>query len=261
MDGRLTGERRRASRRTVVRVDTMVARATAAGVSRVALPAERAAEALDTLTDLVAAGGVLVLSGAGISTESGIPDYRGPSSTARRASPMTYQTFTGDPAARRRYWARSHLGWQLVGRAAPNRGHRAVAALQDAGLLSGVITQNVDGLHQAAGARDVTDLHGRLDRVRCLDCGRLSARDELHARLAAANASWHAIAARDQPGRRRRPAGQRPGRLPHGGLRRLRRRAQAGRGVLRRDRAAGPGRRAATTCWPSPAACSCWAPR
>jgi NAD-dependent SIR2 family protein deacetylase len=177
----------------------MVARATAAGVSRVASPAERAAEALGTLTDLVAEGGMLVLSGAGISTESGIPDYRGPSSTARRARPMTYQTFTTDPAARRRYWARSHLGWQLVGGATPNRGHHAVAALQGAGLLSGVITQNVDGLHQAAGARDVTDLHGRLDRVRCLDCGRLSAREELHARLAAANASWHAIAAGINP--------------------------------------------------------------
>jgi NAD-dependent SIR2 family protein deacetylase len=199
VDARLTGERRQASRRTVVRVDTMVARATAAGVSRVTLPAERAAEALDTLTDLVAEGGVLVLSGAGISTESGIPDYRGPSSTARRATPMTYQTFTTDPGARRRYWARSHLGWQLVGGARPNRGHRAVAALQDAGLLSGVVTQNVDGLHQAAGARDVTDLHGRLDRVRCLDCGRLSARDELHARLAAANSDWHAIAAGVNP--------------------------------------------------------------
>ena len=177
----------------------MVARATAVGESRVALPAERAAAALDTLTDLVAAGGVLVLTGAGISTESGIPDYRGPSSPARRASPMTFQTFSGDSAARRRYWARSHLGWQLVGRAAPNRGHRAVAALQDAGLLTGVVTQNVDGLHQAAGARDVTDLHGRLDRVRCLDCGRLSGRDELHARLAAANASWHAVAAGVNP--------------------------------------------------------------
>ena len=177
----------------------MVARATAAGERRVALPAVRAAEALDTLTDLVAAGGVFVLSGAGISTESGIPDYRGPSSAARRASPMTYQTFTGDPAARRRYWARSHLGWQLVGRAVPNRGHRAVAALHAAGLLTGVVTQNVDGLHQAAGAGQVTDLHGRLDRVRCLDCGQLSGRDELHARLAEANAGWHAVAAGINP--------------------------------------------------------------
>jgi NAD-dependent SIR2 family protein deacetylase len=177
----------------------MFARATAVGGSRVSPPAERAAEALDRLTDLIAAGGVLVLTGAGISTESGIPDYRGPSSASRRASPMTFQTFTGDPAARRRYWARSHLGWQLVGRAAPNRGHRAVAALQDAGLLTGVVTQNVDGLHQAAGARDVTDLHGRLDRVRCLDCGRLSGRGDLHARMSAANASWHAVAAGINP--------------------------------------------------------------
>jgi NAD-dependent SIR2 family protein deacetylase len=177
----------------------MVARATAVGESRVALPAERAAEALDTLTDQVAAGGVLVLTGAGMSTESGIPDYRGPSSASRRASPMTFQTFTGDPGARRRYWARSHLGWQLVGRAAPNRGHRAVAALQDAGLLTGVITQNVDGLHQVAGARDVTDLHGRLDRVRCLACGGLSDRDELHVRLSAANRSWRAVAAGINP--------------------------------------------------------------
>jgi NAD-dependent SIR2 family protein deacetylase len=177
----------------------MVARATAAGESRAVQPAERAIEALDTLTDLVAAGDVLVLSGAGISTESGIPDYRGPSSAARRASPMTFQTFTGDPLARRRYWARSHLGWQLIGRAGPNRGHRAVAALQEHGLLTGVVTQNVDGLHQAADARDVTDLHGRLDRVRCLDCGRLSDRAELHARLSAANADWHAVAAGVNP--------------------------------------------------------------
>jgi NAD-dependent SIR2 family protein deacetylase len=177
----------------------MVARATAVGESRVVLPADRAVQALDTLIDVVAAGGVLVLTGAGISTESGIPDYRGSSSASRRAAPMTFQTFTGDPAARRRYWARSHLGWRLVGRAAPNRGHRAVAALQGAGLLTGVVTQNVDGLHQAAGTQDVTDLHGRLDRVRCLDCGRLSGRDELHTRLAAANASWHAVAAGVNP--------------------------------------------------------------
>jgi NAD-dependent SIR2 family protein deacetylase len=112
---------------------------------------------------------------------------------------MTFQTFTGDPVARRRYWARSHLGWQLIGRARPNRGHHAVAALQEHGLVGGVITQNVDGLHQVAGARDVTDLHGRLDRVRCLDCGRLSDRGELNARLAAANESWHAVAAGINP--------------------------------------------------------------
>jgi NAD-dependent SIR2 family protein deacetylase len=192
VDSRSTNERDRASRRTVLCVDTMVARATAAGEIRP--PAEDAAAALDALAELVAGGGVLVLSGAGISTESGIPDYRGPSSAARTASPMTFQTFTGDPVARRRYWARSHLGWRMIGTARPNAGHRAVAALQERGLLTGVITQNVDGLHQAAGAGGVTDLHGRLDRVRCLDCGRLSERGELEARLTEANESWHAVA-------------------------------------------------------------------
>jgi NAD-dependent SIR2 family protein deacetylase len=175
----------------------MVARATAAGLERAAVADPTAA--LDTLTELVAGGGVLVLSGAGISTDSGIPDYRGPSSAARTASPMTFQTFTGDPVARHRYWARSHLGWRLIGGARPNDGHRAVAALQAGGLLTGVITQNVDGLHQAAGAVEVTDLHGRLDRVRCLDCGRLSARAELEARLTEANASWHAVATAINP--------------------------------------------------------------
>ncbi len=194
VDSRSTKGRNCASRRTVICVDTMVARATAAGQIRAAAPAEAAAEALLALTELVARGGVLVLSGAGISTESGIPDYRGPSSAARTASPMTFQTFTGDPVARRRYWARSHLGWRLIGGARPNDGHRAVAALQQHGLLSGVITQNVDGLHQAGGPGPVTDLHGRLDRVRCLDCGRLSDRAELETRLTEANASWHAVA-------------------------------------------------------------------
>ena len=194
VDSRSTNGRVRARRRTVIRVDTMVARATAAGQVRPPAPPEDVAAALDALTGLVAGGGVLVLSGAGISTESGIPDYRGPSSTARTASPMTYQTFTGDPVARRRYWARSHLGWRTIGTARPNDGHRAVAALQRHDLLTGVVTQNVDGLHQAAGAVDVTDLHGRLDRVRCLDCGRLSDRAELEARLTAANESWHAVA-------------------------------------------------------------------
>jgi NAD-dependent SIR2 family protein deacetylase len=151
------------------------------------------------LTDLVSAGGVLVLSGAGISTESGIPDYRGPTGALRRASPMTYQAFTGDPAARRRYWARSHLGWRTIARAAPNEGHRAVAALQRAGLLAGVVTQNVDGLHQAAGATGVVELHGSLARVVCLDCGGRTSREELDRRLRTANPGFGALAATVNP--------------------------------------------------------------
>ena len=107
------------------------------------------------LVDVVAPGGALVLSGAGLSTESGIPDYRGPTGLARPArTPMTYQAFTGSATARRRYWARSYLGWRHIARAVPNDGHRAVAELSRRGLLAGIITQNVDGLHQAAGAAD-----------------------------------------------------------------------------------------------------------
>nr|BFE78491.1 hypothetical protein GCM10020093_010920 [Planobispora longispora] len=105
------------------------------------------------MADLVADGEVVVLSGAGISTESGIPDYRGESGRRRRAEPMTYQAFVGSAAARRRYWARSHLGWRHIARAVPNTGHRAVTELQERGLIAGVITQNVDGLHQASGTR------------------------------------------------------------------------------------------------------------
>ncbi len=139
------------------------------------------------LADLVAAGDVMVLSGAGLSTESGIPDYRGPTGALRKGLPMTYQTFTGDPAARQRYWARSQLGWRVIARAVPNAGHRAVAALQHRGLLSAVVTQNVDGLHQAGGARDVVELHGGLDRTVCLACGHVADRGELDERLRAVN--------------------------------------------------------------------------
>src|SRR5690242_1778092 len=99
------------------------------------------------VADLLGDGGVVVLSGAGLSTESGIPDYRGPSGSVRRASPMTLQTFTGSLAARRRYWARSHIGWRVIARAVPNAGHHAVARLEAAGLVDAVVTQNVDGLH------------------------------------------------------------------------------------------------------------------
>jgi NAD-dependent SIR2 family protein deacetylase len=148
--------------------------------------------ALAELVSLVTAGDVMVLSGAGLSTESGIPDYRGPTGALRRSLPMTYQTFSRDPLARRRYWARSQLGWRHVARALPNSGHRAVAALESRGLLSGIVTQNVDGLHQAGGAQSVVELHGSLDRVVCLGCRERTSRSELDARLRAANASWDA---------------------------------------------------------------------
>jgi len=151
------------------------------------------------LVELVGRGGVVALSGAGLSTESGIPDYRGPTGLARGAQPMTYQVFTGDPQARRRYWARSHVGWRQVGDARPNAGHLAVAALQQGGQLSGIITQNVDGLHRAAGASDVVELHGSLHRVVCLNCGDQTRRTALERRLVAANRSWHAGVGQQRP--------------------------------------------------------------
>lgn len=144
-------------------------------------------QGLNQLSELVSGGEVLVLSGAGLSTESGIPDYRGPTGRARPATPMTFAEFTGSPLARQRYWARSHQGWQQIVRAQPNDGHRMVAALQQRGRLSGIITQNVDGLHQAAGAWPVIELHGGLDRVICLHCKAISDREELHRRLSERN--------------------------------------------------------------------------
>jgi NAD-dependent SIR2 family protein deacetylase len=143
-----------------------------------------------SLAELFSRGGAVVLSGAGLSTDSGIPDYRGPTGLARRATPMTYQAFTGAAAARRRYWARSHLGWRHIAAAAPNDGHRTVAELERRGLVDGVVTQNVDGLHQAAGSAQVTELHGSLHRVRCLGCGERTPRTELMRRLSAANPDW-----------------------------------------------------------------------
>ncbi|MFE6281064.1 NAD-dependent protein deacetylase [Streptomyces sp. NPDC057877] len=150
---------------------------------------------LEPVVDALDAGGVLVLSGAGISTESGIPDYRGEGGSLSRHTPMTYQDFTASAHARRRYWARSHLGWRTFGRARPNAGHRAVAAFGRHGLLSGVITQNVDGLHQTAGSEGVVELHGSLERVVCLSCGTLSPRRELAERLERANAGFAPVAA------------------------------------------------------------------
>ncbi|MFE5886040.1 NAD-dependent protein deacetylase [Streptomyces hydrogenans] len=154
---------------------------------------------LEPVVDVVRGGGVLVLSGAGISTESGIPDYRGEGGSLARHTPMTYQDFTGGERARRRYWARSHLGWRTFGRARPNDGHLAVAAFGRAGLLTGVITQNVDGLHRAAGSDGVVELHGGLDRVVCLSCGDVSARRELARRLEEANPGFDPVPAAVNP--------------------------------------------------------------
>lgn len=137
-----------------------------------------------TLADVV---GVLrgrrlaVLTGAGVSTDSGIPDYRGPDSPPR--TPMTFQQFTGDERFRRHYWARNHVGWRHVGRTQPNAGHLALAQMERDGTVLGLTTQNVDLLHEAAGSRNVIDLHGRYDRVVCLSCHHVIARTELAQRL------------------------------------------------------------------------------
>jgi NAD-dependent SIR2 family protein deacetylase len=134
--------------------------------------------------DLLRHGRLVVLTGAGLSTDSGIPDYRGPGSRARQ--PMTYQDFLSGPAARQRYWARSHLGWSRMRVASPNAGHRALTRV-DPELL---ITQNVDGLHEAAGSRQVVALHGRIADVVCLSCRRTSSRAALAARMVAANPGY-----------------------------------------------------------------------
>jgi NAD-dependent SIR2 family protein deacetylase len=142
-------------------------------------------DGLDVAVGLLRGRRVLALTGAGISTDSGIPDYRGPTSVQR--TPMTYAEFRSGPVARQRYWARSHVGWQHLHRAEPNDGHRALAAMERCGAVPALITQNVDGLHQAGGHRDVVDLHGRISRVMCLDCGARSTRERLHERLSTAN--------------------------------------------------------------------------
>jgi NAD-dependent SIR2 family protein deacetylase len=140
---------------------------------------------------MVRSGGVTVLSGAGLSTESGIPDYRGSSGASlRKHAPMTFQAFTREPQARHRYWARSFIGWPRMRVAQPNAGHAAVASLEAHGLVTGVITQNVDGLHSKAGSREVIDLHGRLSRVMCLACQARFPREQVHAELEARNTEW-----------------------------------------------------------------------
>ncbi|GAA3519663.1 hypothetical protein GCM10022234_14100 [Aeromicrobium panaciterrae] len=134
---------------------------------------------------------LLVLTGAGMSTDSGIPDYRGPGAPVRM--PMTYQEFIKTPQAQQRYWARAHIGWSRMRRAEPNAGHRLLAEMEHDGRLEGLITQNVDGLHGRAGHRRVIDLHGRIDRVICLDCRTLTNRRDLHDRLLELNPGYEQI--------------------------------------------------------------------
>ena len=145
---------------------------------------------LEEVGRLLAGRDVAVLSGAGLSTESGIPDYRGATGSLRRHTPMTYQEFTASEDGRRRYWARSHVGWRAIARAEPNAGHLAVERLRRSGHVSAVITQNVDGLHRAAGTLAAVELHGGLDRVVCLDCRRTSSREDLDRRLHALNGTF-----------------------------------------------------------------------
>ena len=131
-----------------------------------------------------------VLTGAGCSAPSGIPDYRDPDGTWKHAKPMTFGEFTGSSAARRRYWAGSLRGWPRVRDARPNDAHRAIVRLEAQGRLTGLVTQNVDGLHQRAGSRRVVDLHGRLDTVECLDCGGRVDREDVQALLLAWNPAF-----------------------------------------------------------------------
>jgi NAD-dependent SIR2 family protein deacetylase len=150
----------------------------------------RCADPVDDLCELIGNRRMVVLTGAGISTDSGIPDYRGPDSPPR--TPMTYQQFVGDPEFRRRYWARNHVGWRYMDAARPNAGHRALAELERLGVVAGVITQNVDLLHTKAGSRQVIDLHGSYAQVRCLDCGTRMSRMTLADRLELINPGFAA---------------------------------------------------------------------
>lgn len=136
---------------------------------------------LDEAIRLMRGARTAVLTGAGVSTDSGIPDYRGEGAPVR--NPMTVQTFLSSETARKRYWAGSHLGWRAFASAQPNDGHRALASLEAAGVVSGVVTQNVDGLHRKAGSTHVVELHGGSDRVACLACGQMFARQSVADRL------------------------------------------------------------------------------
>jgi NAD-dependent SIR2 family protein deacetylase len=142
----------------------------------------------EPLVEMLRDRGFVALTGAGMSTDSGIPDYRGPGSVSR--APMTYQEFVSGPAAQQRYWARGFVGWSRMGRAVPNAGHNALARLEARGTCRAVITQNVDGLHERAGSTRLVALHGRISDVVCLGCGDRTSRTALQHRMAEDNPGW-----------------------------------------------------------------------
>jgi len=155
---------------------------------------------ISSLRDFIARYAKLfVLTGAGCSTDSGIPDYRDENGSWKRSPPVSFQAFMRSAAVRQRYWARSLVGWQRFHRAAPNRAHEALARLERQGRLELLVTQNVDRLHQAAGSAQVIDLHGRLDRVRCMDCESVLSRAEVQAELLRRNAAWGGLQGRVAP--------------------------------------------------------------
>jgi len=142
---------------------------------------------------------LFVLTGAGCSTESGIPDYRDADGSWKRAQPVMFRAFMTEPQTRQRYWARSLIGWRRFGRARPNDTHHALARLEKNGRVERLVTQNVDRLHQAAGSTDVIDLHGRLDIVVCMSCDARMAREDLQGELLRLNPDWEQLDARDAP--------------------------------------------------------------
>lgn len=155
---------------------------------------------LSRAAELLKGHSLTILTGAGCSTESGIPDYRGPTSIQRKRRPIQYLEFIRKPEAQKRYWARSLVGWQTFARAKPNTAHASIATLERQGLARGLITQNVDGLHHAAGSHAGVELHGSLHRVTCLHCGARTSRDDMQEALLASNPAtqqWHVEIAPD----------------------------------------------------------------
>lgn len=154
---------------------------------------------VEALAELFSGRRVAILTGAGLSTASGIPDYRGPGTLRRARNPIQYKEFCESAATRRRYWARSVVGWQRVSAASPNPAHRAITELERRGVAHGVITQNVDRLHHRAGSQTVVELHGALAEVVCMGCGALTSRSQLQQSLSARNPGWAELSAQPAP--------------------------------------------------------------